>query len=148
MATDISGFGTQIQLVASNTFPAGITITQFADDADPLDFPSQQIADKAMGLNGDLETWSKATPINMTVNVIDGSDDDINLSILADANRVAKGKLSVRDVITATITYPSGSFVTCINGKLTDAMPGKSIASSGRLKTKAYVFTFENKIGA
>lgn len=147
MSQDISGFGLQIQIKASKTFPAGVTITQFADDADPFDFPQQQIADKAMGLNGDLITWSKANPINITLNVIPRSNDDINLGILFEANRVGKGKSGTRDVITMTGIYPDGSFVTLTEGKITDGMPGNAVASGGRLKSKAYVFTFENRIG-
>jgi hypothetical protein len=47
-----------------------------------------------------------------------------------------------------TISYPDGSIVIftggfCINGEF-----GKSVASAGRLKTKTYSFTFENKVGA
>jgi len=63
MAQNISGFGLRVQIVAKSTFPAGVTITQWADDADWLDLPSMQIADKAMGGNGDLLVWSKANPI-------------------------------------------------------------------------------------
>ena len=66
MTTDISAFGIRVQIFASSTFPTGITVTQFADDGDSLDVPQQQIADKAMGVNGDLITWSKANPLNLT----------------------------------------------------------------------------------
>lgn len=141
---DISGFGLIVGLVASVTFPAGITITQFSDDADPVDISSIQIADKAMGLNGDLLTWARAVPVPCTLNVIPNSDDDLNLSILAENNRVGRGKTSNRDVITITITYPDGSTVFLDPGVMTDAMFGKSIASAGRMKTKPYIFTFEN----
>lgn len=144
MANDISGFGLRIQVVASKTFASGFSITQFADDGDPFDIPSIQIRDKAMGLNGDLITWSKANPINITINVIPGSDDDKNLSVLFESNRVGKGKNAVRDVITMTGIYPSGSSVTLNEGRITDGMPGNAVASSGRQKTKAYQFTFEN----
>lgn len=146
--SDISGFGSQVRIVASTTFPAGFTVTQGADDADFFDVPSQQVADKAMGVNGDLLTWSKATPINITLNVVPDGDDDENLSILLEANRVGRGKLSVRDQITMTITYPDGSLVTYTNGKITDGMTAKSVASAGRFKTRAYMFTFENRIGS
>lgn len=145
---DISGFGSQIQIVASTTFPAGFTITQGADDADFIDVPSQQVADKGMGVNGDLLTWSKATPLNVTLNVVPDGEDDQNLAILLEANRVAQGKLSVRDTITMTVTYPDGTFVTFNNGKITDGMSAKSVASAGRFKTKAYMFTFQGRIGA
>lgn len=147
MAENISGFGTVVEMIASTTFPVGFTITQFGDDADPFDVPSIQIADKSMGLNGDLLIYSKANPILVTLNVIAGSNDDKNLSILLETNRVGKGKLSVNDVITATRTLPNGSTKTYTKGAITDGMPGDSISSDGRLKTKAYSFAFENTIG-
>lgn len=146
MANDVSGFGLKVFLQASNTFPAGITITQFADDADPLDMPSLQIADSAMGLNGDLVTWARAQKVPLTLNVIPGSDDDINLAILAQANKVGIGRTSARDVITATVMYPDGTSTEATNGKITDAILGKPIASAGRMKTKPYIFAFEDAI--
>lgn len=142
---DISGVGLRITIVASKTFPAGFTITQFADDADAFDVPSMQLADKGMGLNGDLITWSKASPLVPTINVIPGGDDDRNLQVLAEANRVAKGKRSVLDEITMTVIYPDDTGATYSPGKFTDYIPGKGVASSGRLKTSAYIFAFENR---
>lgn len=143
---NISGFGLQINILASNTFPVGLLITEFADDADPFDLPSLQIADTAMGLNGDLISWSKANPIKVTLSVIPGSFSDINLAILMEANRVGRGKIGARDIITMTGIYPSGSFITLTNGIITDGMPGNAVSSAGRLKSKTYNFSFENKI--
>lgn len=144
MANNISGFGASVRLVASTTFPTGITITQFADDSDPIDIPSLQIADKAMGVNGDLYTWSKANPLPFTLSVGPDTNDDINLAILLEANRVAKGKKSALDDITVSILYANGSTSTYSGGSITDGMAGNAIASAGRLKTKTYVFAFEN----
>lgn len=144
---DVSGFGLRINLVASATFPAGITLSQFADDADPFDLPSVNIGDSAMGVNGDLIVWSKANPLKVTVNVIPGSDDDQNLSILFDANRVGRGKSSAQDNVTLTGVYPDGRSVTLNNGIITDGMPGASVASAGRLKSKTYMFHFEGLSG-
>lgn len=148
MTVDISGTGFKINLIASNTFPSGVTISQFADDGDPFDTPAIQIADKAMGLNGDMVTWSTPVPLEVTINVIPDSEDDANLSALAEANRVSKGKSSARDVITAVAIYPSGKVRTFSQGKLTNAVPANSIASAGRLKTKPYTFAFEQMAGA
>jgi hypothetical protein len=145
MTTDVSGFGSQVQVKASETFPNGFTVSQFADDADPFDIPSLQIADTAMGLNGDLITWSKANPIKITINVVPGSEDDINLGILLEANRVGKGKTSARDRITIIAAYPNEGTLTLSEGVITDGAPGNSVASAGRLKSKAYSFAFENK---
>lgn len=144
MAQDISGFGASVRLIASTTFPVGVTITQWADDADPFDAPSVQIADKAMGVNGDMVSWSKANPMLVTLNVIPGSGDDTNLQALFNANRVAKGKRGARDAITLLVTYPDGKVISYNRGKITDGMPGNSISSAGRLKSKAYAFAFES----
>jgi hypothetical protein len=148
MTQNISGFGVVVNLVASTTFPVGITITQFADDSDPVDFGSVKIADTAMGLNGDLLRWARAVALPVVLNVVPGSDDDVNLGILADANRVGQGKVSAYDSITLTVVYPDGTTTTYTGGIITDAMFSKSISSAGRLKTKPYAFSFETKIGA
>lgn len=145
MANEISGFGVIVNVVASVTFPAGFQVNQLADDADPVDMQSIQIMDKAMGLNGDLVTWAKATPLPAVLNVIPTSEADTNLQILADANRVGQGKNSARDIITMTIIYPNGNQLVLSKGKLTDAMFGNAIQSSGRQKTKPYAFIFESK---
>ena len=144
MSNDISAFGLRVQLTASETFPSGISITQFADDADPFDTPSMQIRDKAMGINGDLITWSKANPIALTINVVPGSEDDQNLGVLFEANRVGKGKQGARDVVGITAIYPDGSTASFTQGTITDGQAGNSASSAGRLKTKAYQFAFEN----
>lgn len=141
---DISGFGATVVLRATNTFPNGFSVSQFADDADPVDVPSIQLADKAMGLNGDLITWAKGQPLPVTIAVIPDSDDDRNLQVLAEANRTAKGKAPARDIITLTIVYPDGKTTVFSQGKITDAMPTNSIASAGRMKSKTYAFAFEN----
>ena len=149
MTTDISGFGLVINIVASYTYPEGLTITQLADDTDPVDFAAIAIADKAMGANGDLLVWAKATPLPMVIAVVAGSDDDQNLEILANANRVAQGKASAGDVISATIIYPDDSAKSYFGGRITDAPFGKSVAgSSFRLKTKVYTFCFQDQAGS
>lgn len=143
---NISGYGLIVQIFASITFPAGITVTQLADDVDQFEVPSLQIVDKAMGLNGDLLVWNKAVPINLTVAVVPNGVDDINLGILLENNRVGRGKLSVGDIITMVSTNPqTGTIFTYNNGALTDGIPGLPIASAGRMKSKPYMFTFENR---
>jgi len=144
---NISGFGLSVNLIASTTYPIGVQVTEFADDSDPLDVPSLQIGDVAMGLNGDLITWSKANPIKLTLNMIPDSTDDITLSILLAANRVGRGKTSARDNITMTIFYPNQNFITLANGVITDGVPFAPTANSGRLKTRSYAFSFETYVG-
>lgn len=144
MTQDISATGISVLVKASKTFPAGFTVSQFADDADPFDLPALEIAATAMNVNGTLVTWSSPQPILPTLNVIPGSDDDNNLAILFEANRAAGGKTVARDLITMVAVYPDGSTVTLSNGKMTSGFPGKSVASAGRMKSKAYVFAFQD----
>jgi hypothetical protein len=146
MTQDISGFGAVATIRASTTFPQGLTITQFADDADSLDMSAVTIGDTAMGLNGDLIGWSRPVPLPLVLNVIPASDDDTNLQILFDNNRVGKGKVSAYDKITAVIVYPDGSVITLIGGRCVNYNYGKGISSGGRIKTKTYSFSFESKV--
>lgn len=143
MTTDVSAFGLKVTLVASATFPAGITLTQFADDGDSLDVPVQTIAEAAMGLNGDLVTWGRATALLATVNVIPRTEDDANMQALLEANRVARGKSGALDVINMTAMWPDGRTTSWSGGRILSGIPGDAAAASGRLKTKPYAFAFE-----
>lgn len=144
---DISGFGTIINIIASSTYPIGVIITQSSNDVDPLDIPSIKIASAEMGVNGDLQVWATAVPIDISVSVVVGSLSDEILQILFDNNRVGAGKNSSADVITLSAIYPDASVISVLNGRCTEYMPGKSIAGSGRMKTRTYKFVFESKIG-
>jgi|SRR5665213_676131 len=148
MANDVTGFGATVNLIADTTFPIGVQLSQFADDVDPFDLPSIKIGDTAMGVNGDLVTWSRAVPIKVNLAVIEGSDDDQNLAILMEANRAGRGKVLAYDTITITVAYPSGNIITFSPGKITDGQPGASLSSAGRLKSKVYMFSFENRSGS
>ena len=148
MANDITGFGAAISLVASVTYPAGIAITLLADDVDVLDMASVKIADVAMGVNGDAVKWSRAITKPVTISVIPGSLDDINLAILAQNNNATQGQTNNRDILTLTVLYPDGSTLTYSNGFLTDAMFGNSISSAGRIKSKTYAMQFQNVTGS
>jgi hypothetical protein len=146
MTASIAGYGTFCYMTASNSFPGGFSITQFSDDADSLDFAVIETAAAGMGLNGDMIAWNKPVPISLTINIIPDSDDDKNLSILFSNNRVGKGKKSVFDIITLVLSYPNGKIITLRNGIITSGMPGFSISSEARFKTKPYEFKFESSI--
>lgn len=143
---DVSGTGIEITLIALPTFPVGIKVSAFADDADPLDSPELQIAEWGMGVNGDMVIWRSPKPIEITLNVIPDTEEDRNLAILFDANRVAKNKLSVKDTITLVAKYPDGKVKMLENGAIVAGAPLNGIASNGKTKSKAYRFVFENKV--
>jgi len=142
---DVSATGMKIKIIGSATFPSGIDISTFADDGDPLDAPDMTMAEYAMDINGTLVLWRTPKPLEATINLLPNSDEDNNMSILADTNRVSKGKASVRDVITMVITYADGKVVVLENGALVSAPPIVGASSGGRLKTNAYKFVFQGK---
>jgi hypothetical protein len=144
---NISGYGLKIVITASTTFPAGMPVTQFADDTDPLDIPAITVAETGMGLNGDLAVWSRATPIDITIGVLPNGDDDRNLALLLESDRVAKGKRGARNVITLTAMYPDGRVKVLSNGAIISGSPMNSVASAGRYKSRTYSFRFEGMNG-
>lgn len=141
----ISGAGLSITLVASVTFPNGITLTQFADDTDPLDFPDATIAEYGIGLNGHMVIWQKAIPLQINLSIIPSSTDDANLSILWEANRQKKNSNSVKDVISMSVNYPDGTVKSLVSGAILTGAPIKSVQQNGRYKTKTFGFIFENQ---
>lgn len=141
--SDISGYGLRVQIRASVTFPQGFTVTQFADDADPIDNPSTELAQVAMGLNGDLVSWASAQPHQLTLNVIPNGTDDANLAVVAQRNITGRGQRPARDLITAVVLYPDGRQVTLARGRIISAILAPGVASGGRIKTRPYGFAFE-----
>lgn len=144
MPYDVSGTGFSLTVKFSVTFPQGIQITAFADDADPWDAPSIDIATTSMNVNGDLVSFSSPQALMRTVSVLPGGEDYRNLSIAFEANRVGKGKRSARDVVTIIANWPDGSTETLGNGKMTSGMSGKSLASSARIKSPTFGFAFQD----
>ncbi|WP_237386226.1 phage tail fiber protein [Xenorhabdus sp. Sc-CR9] len=141
---DVSATGLSLVIQATKTFPSGIQITQFADDADPLDLPAVDIAQTGMDINGNLVAWSAPTPQAVTINVLAGSEEDENLSILLEANTAKRGRRHAGDIITIVASYGDGSTTTARNGKITNGSRGNSAASAGRLKSKQYTFVFQD----
>ena len=145
--SDISAFGVELRITASNSLPEGITITAFADDADAAAATDQVVAETAMNVNGILVSWSKANPLNFGINLIPGSDEDLVLQAVFEANRPAAGKKSARDIITAVWSYPDGTTATYSKGKLTSGPSANGISNSGRMASHLYNFSFQDRSG-
>lgn len=139
---NISIFGLSARIVASATFPNGFTVTEFSTDADPLDSPEFKVADTAMGPNGHFLVWSRPNAMELSINVIPGSQADINLNTLLMANKVGPGKQSARDQVGMVISYPDGEKATMSEGVITSGNLIKLGTSEGKLKTRQYRFEF------
>lgn len=141
---NISGYGLTITMLASNTFPVGVLLTNWPDDQDPLSFPEVDIADGEVGVNGDLIVWSKGAKIPCTISCIPDSPTDLQLAVLFQANRVGKNKIGARDIIQMGVIQGNNNFGTFTNGIIVSGPPFNGVQSSGRMKTKSYGFIFES----
>jgi len=145
---NVSGFGTNIIVLAVQTFPVGFKITQFADDSDPLTMDTVEPSGFEMLYDGSMFVYTKAAPIKMSVSVIPGSDDDINLKILLQTRSIKTNLLPIDDFVSAIITYPDKGRILLTNGTILSGPLGDSITTIGRKKSNTYNFVFGVFAGA
>lgn len=144
--TNISASGFSVLIKASKTFPQGFLCTEFADDADPFDLPSVQVAETAIDINGNMKAFSTPNVNVININVTPNTEEDKNLKILLSANTSKKGRQSAMDEITMIATYPDGSTRTAKVGVIVSGIPANSPSSASRLKSNQYVFNFQEVI--
>lgn len=143
---NVSVNGSSARLVASFTFPTGFDLIKFADDADPFDISDNTVASHGSGINGDLVVWSTANGIEISVSVLPGTDEANNLAILWSSNKVAVGKVAVKDILTLVINLPNGKQQIYSGGALISGPAGISGSSDGRQKTQTYSMVFETRV--
>lgn len=149
MTVNISGFGTEIALVSTVTFPYGFPLTAFSDDVDPIDIEDYQASDHEMLLDGGMFSFQVANPIKATIRLIPGSEDDENMKIVMEAARVKQSLITLPDFIILTISYPDGSVLILSKGYIRKGPIGNSVQAAGRMRTNSYelVFAEQNRIG-
>lgn len=144
---DISGNGLSITVLALQSFPMGFSLSEFADDVDPLTVEVIEPFGFELLFDGDMFAFDKANVVKISVSVIAGSDDDINLKLLLQSKKGSKSILPIPDLTTMIVSYPSGRVIltkgTIFSGPLAD-----SIEASGRKKGNTYTFVFAAFAGA
>jgi hypothetical protein len=144
---DISGFGTGITIVALQSFPMGFPVSQFADDKDPLVCEPMETSAWDMLFDGSLFSYTKAEPVKVSVSVIAGSEDDINLKILLRASLVSSGILPLPNITSMVLNYPVGT-VMLSNGTIYRGPVADTVQASGRKAGNTYDFAFGSFFGA
>jgi len=145
---DISGFGASITVLAVQSFPVGFSLSQFADDQDPLAVEDIEATAYEMLMDGSIFIFDKAVPVKLMVAVIPGSSDDINLKILLQSRKGAASIIPLPDVTSMVISYPDGGKVIFTNGSIIKGPLADSIQLSGRKKGNVYTFVFGSFSGA
>lgn len=144
---DVSGFGTGITIVATTSFPMGFKLSQFADDADPVVFDETETSDFELLYDGSLFVYDQASAIKMSVSVIPGSDDDINLKLLLQSRKSTPKIIPLPDTVIAYIGYGGGGSVILSNGGVVKGPLADSITAQGRKKANTYSFVFGSFAG-
>lgn len=144
---DIGAHGLSITVIAAQSFPMGFQLSQFSDDANPLDVKDTEPFGYELLYDGGMFAFDKATAIELSVSVIPGSDDDINLKILLQSKKGGASILPIPDVLTMVVSYPTGTVMltkgTIISGPLAD-----TVQASARKKGNTYRFVFNSFAGA
>ncbi|ATW57895.1 hypothetical protein CNR33_00049 [Pseudomonas phage tabernarius] len=143
---NIGGHGTSITIVALNSFPVGFQLTKLADDVDPISHKEVTTNGYKKLIDGSLFFYSQTAPIEVSVSVVPGSDDDINCKILLQAQKGGLQIIPLPDITTMIITYPKGR-VLLTNGSIVSGPLLDSIADTARKKSNTYTFVFANFAG-
>lgn len=146
MAIDVSAMGLKVLVQASPSFPVGIEVTHFADDGDSLNIGEITTMESAVGVNGDLVVWRVATPCEVELNVIPGTDDCKDLETLFNLNMTQKNRASSKDIITMVVSHPNGKQTILSNGYIVGGKPVQDYSSNGRANSRTFRFVFENNV--
>lgn len=145
---DVSAFGTGIMVLSTASFPQGFSLSQFADDEDPLNVEQVEVSGFEKLYDGSIFIFDKTSPILLSVAVMPNSDDDINLKILMQMRKSSPSLLPLPDTTSMVITYPDGGRVILTNGGLISGALADSITTQGRKKGNVYHFVFGTFAGA
>ncbi|MBQ2174079.1 MAG: hypothetical protein II453_03050 [Alphaproteobacteria bacterium] len=146
MAIDVSAMGLKVLVQATLSFPLGIEVTHFADDGESLAITDMTTMETGMGVNGDLVVWRVATPCEVELNVIPGTDDCNDLEMLFNLNMTQKNRVSSKDLITMIVTHPNGKQTILTNGYIVGGKPAQDYSSNGRANSRTFRFIFENNV--
>lgn len=144
----IDGFGLGVTILALQSFPMGFSISQFADDVSPLEVEETEPVGYDMLYDGSLFAFDKAAPVKLSIGVIAGTTDDINLKILLQARKAASTIIPIPDITSAVITYGDGGRILLSNGTILRGPLGDTVQREGRKKGNVYTFVFGSFNGA
>lgn len=128
---------------------AGIKISNFMDDANPVEFPDVEVSGYGINCNGVMIRWAKPNAVIMSVTVIPGSMEDAKLYRLWNQYRVQDGNYNAQwgSSLDASIsignTQMAGKRSYSFSGGTMISGPGGPTASSeGKMSGRTYTFAF------
>ena len=133
-----------VSFAGSSVTVAGITVQDFMDDANPVEFQDVEVSSVGVNCNGSMVRNAKPNVIMMSLTVIPGSQSDTSLYNLWKKYRV-QGNFNQQweQGLSATVTIGSGrgsrSFS---NGTMVSGPGGPSSNGEGKMTGRTYTFAF------
>ena len=147
MTIDVSSIGVSVRLIASQTYPQGVTFTVFPEDGDVGITGATTIGSHASGVNGHLIVWKTANGIEVNLPLVPNTPDCAKMERLYAANQPAPNKKVAKDILTMVVTNPvTGIPKTYKGGWLEDGPAADQIGLDGRIKNKVFKMTFESVV--
>lgn len=150
---DISTVGASVE-ISSLGLGAPLTITQFSDEGTPFECPDVDLSENRKNLNGMMISSRTPSIYSVSVTVIPGSIEDMELSRLAQKAALMPGNVSpIKDLTISKITLKlpaineSGASGTrtyvWTHGRMKSAPTGPSSSAEGRMAARTYTFEME-----
>ena len=143
---DVSANGVKLMLFASVSYPTGVEIATFNPGEDPINFDDLKIAETDMGVNGNLIVYRTPYAYNMVFNITPMTEVDQIMENIANADRIAAGKVSAKNILTLVVIYPQGRTLTYVDGAMTDCPGGFSSSGNGRINGRRYAMSFRDLV--
>lgn len=133
-----------VSFAGSSVTVAGITITDFMDDSNPVEFQDVDVSSVGVNCNGSMVRNAKPNVVMMSVTVIPGSDSDNQLFNLWKRYRVqGSWQPAWEEGLTASVTIGSGrGSRSYSNGTMVTGPGGPSSNGEGKMSGRTYTFAF------
>ena len=121
-----------------------VTVTDFMDDANPVEFQDVEVSTVGVNCNGSMIRNAKPNVVMMSVTVIPGSQSDTDLYALWTKYRVqGTWNSQWEDPLTASVTIGSGRGSRAFsNGTMVSGPGGPSSNGEGKMSGRTYTFAF------
>ena len=133
-----------VSFAGSTVTIAGITVTDFMDDSNPVEFQDVDVSSVGVNCNGSMIRNAKPNVIMMSVTVIPGSQSDERLYGLWKKYRV-QGNYNAQweQGLTASVSIGSGrGSKSFSNGTMVSGPGGPSSNGEGKMQGRTYTFAF------
>lgn len=150
---DVSGVYPKVKIVSTSPTIPLIEVTKFADDQNPIDVEQIEVTGHSIQVCGELVTWERPSAYILSVAVLCGTEDDINLRLLLESSHVhSKAGFALAPTVALYSQIGKRNFFGVVTtddtqvytqGRIVSGRPGSAVDSEGKKISNVYTFVFE-----